>query len=107
MQLGPALKRINQGIQKFLISTPCLMLLILPALHEFQDLVDCDILSPPPHFEQAHPPEMALNRPETQQGLDTNISALRLLLSPSLFKRALHDSSPALSIRPKAYHLRC
>ncbi len=106
-QLGFTLKRRNQGIRKFFISALCLMVLVLPALHEFQDLIDWEILSSAPHFEQAHRHQLALNGPDTQQGLDTNISALRLLLSPSLFKRALQNSSPTLSIKPEALILRC
>ncbi len=106
-QMGFTLKRRNQGIQKFLISALCLMVLVFPSLHQSEDLIDWEILSPFPHFEQAHRHQLALNRPDTQQGLDTNISALMLLLSPSLFKRALHNSSPVFFIQPQGSILRC
>jgi len=105
--MGFTLKRINQGIQKFLISVLCLMVLVFPTLHQFGDLIDRELLSLHPHFEQAHRHQLALNRPDTQQGLDTNISAQMFFLSPSLFKRTFHNSSPALSIKPEAPILRC
>jgi hypothetical protein len=65
----------------FLISIG-LLVVAIPALHECQDLMDCEILSPVPCFEAAHPQDMASGQTYKFAGLASSIFMLMPFVAP-------------------------
>jgi hypothetical protein len=106
-RLGFEVKRKYKRIQDFLFLAFILFLMVLPAFHECHDLMDLEIFSPPPHFEQFHPEQMASNRRDNWEGLESDASHLMLLLPQYFFKQFFHHFPPIFSLGQQVSVLRC
>jgi len=90
-QFGYDMKKSQRGIQDFLFMILILFFVVVPAFHQCHELMDIEISSPPPHFEQAHPEQMASNRQGSWQGLELDAYALLLLLRVNSSEQASND----------------
>jgi len=99
--------RRHKGIQDFLILIIIPLFLLIPAFHNCHEMMDSDIFSSPRHFEKAHPAQMAPNRQETWQGLESNAHVLILLLTAIFFKQFFHPLPPFFSVDQRGSLLRC
>ena len=74
-----------------------LLVVVIPAFHECQDLMDCEVLSPIPSIETAHPQEMASGQTYKFAGLAWSISVLTPFVAP--------DSIEEVFLSPFAFPL--
>ena len=101
------MKRISKGIQNFLFLALCILLFAQPALQDYDNIIDIELLTPGPAYEQPHQHDMAPSGQGNYQGLKPSISALMLLLPPNLFKHVFPGSSLIFSASQQASVLRC
>jgi hypothetical protein len=97
---------MNKGFQKFFFLLFCIFLFMQPALQDYDNLVDIELLSSDPAFGKFRLEEMASSHVTHPQIPHTNISSLILSLT-TLFKDLLPNFSPISSVDPLRLILRC
>ncbi len=100
-------KHKDKVIQDFLYLAIILFIMVLPAFHECHDLMDMEIFSPPQHFEEAHPEQMASDGRNNWEGLESNTSHFMLLQPQYFFKQFFHHLSENFSFVQRGSALRC
>ncbi len=101
------MERNFKRIQKILFLVFLLFLFVQPALHEYGDLIDTELLSSHPAFEQPHPEDMASAHLNKFHGLGSNFSAVVLPLALIFFRQVSPISFPIFSPHQQTSVLRC
>ncbi len=99
----------NTAIQKSLLLLFLIHLMVCPAIHEYQDLIETEILSTTPIFENLHPSDLVANRESKFQHFDllnAGFFVMPLLVNNPL-QQAPYSSFSSLSSSQQAASLRC
>ena len=75
------MKRKHKGIQNFLFMAIFLLLFVMPAFQDCDDLMDMEALSSQPAYENRHPEGMASGHLDNCQGLNAKTSGMMLPLT--------------------------
>jgi hypothetical protein len=94
-------------IRNLLLISFGLLVVVIPAFHEWQDFMDCEILSPVHCFETARPQDMASCQTYKFEGLASNISPLAPFVSPDFSEEVSLSPFPFLSPNQQTVPLRC
>jgi hypothetical protein len=99
-------KKAKKLIKTFFLILVAVFMLVVPAFHICEDLIECDILSPIPDFEQEHPHEMSADRHDIHQAIGSYVWAITLL-GTEFSQQSPHPLFPTISPSQQTPTLRC
>jgi hypothetical protein len=98
--------RAYKLIQNIFLILITVFLLVVPAFHICEDLIDCELFSSIPEFEQEHPHEMSADRHDIHHAIGPYVSAFTLL-GTDFFQQSPHPLFPIISRSKQTPVLRC